>query len=107
MWYSFNRGNVHYVVISTETDYPNAFFPTNFGDQLKWLDADLAAAVKQRNVRPWIVVGGHRPLYSNKIGFVECDKTNTTCWPDKEAAIVSTAFEQAFNKYNVDLVFAG
>jgi hypothetical protein len=71
MWYSWNRGNVHWVVTSTETDYPHAFYPTQFGDQLKWLDADLAAAnaPAARALRPWIVVTGHRPLYSNFHGY--------------------------------------
>lgn len=50
MWYSFNYGMVHFVNIDTETDYANApfehqcnFFPCGgFGQQLSWLQADLA-----------------------------------------------------------------
>ena len=107
MWYSFNRANVHYVVVSSETDYPHAFFQTQFGDQLKWLEQDLSTAVSQRSARPWIVVGMHRPLYSNHHDFVDCDKSNSTCWPHGQAEIVTRAFESLFMKYNVDLVFAG
>jgi len=42
---------------------------------------------------PWIVVSGHRPLY-----------TSTTSGLCNACA---TAFEAFFNKYNVDLVLAG
>lgn len=34
MWYSFDYGLVHYVVVSTETDFPNAPEPSTFGDQV-------------------------------------------------------------------------
>jgi hypothetical protein len=39
-----------------------------FGDQLAWLDADLAAAAAPgaRAERPWIIVSGHRPVYTTK-----------------------------------------
>lgn len=71
MWYSFNYSFVHFVSISTETDQPNhpkdQYDPlgdhiSDFGDQLKWLEEDLQKAVANREKRPWIVVGGHRPL---------------------------------------------
>ncbi|CAN0529401.1 unnamed protein product, partial [Laminaria digitata] len=48
MWYSFNVGPVHFVVIDTETDFPRAdgdqiaWFRGagngGFGDQLTWLE---------------------------------------------------------------------
>jgi len=109
MWYSWNRGNVHWIATSTETDYPDAFFPTQFGDQLKWLDADLAAANSpaERALRPWIIVTGHRPLYSNAHGFCKCDGSGNTCWPYDESAKVSRAFEPLFDKYKVDIAFSG
>jgi acid phosphatase type 7 len=73
MWYSFNLHNVHFVQISTETDYPGAPSDNyrvlgkangNFGNQLEWLAADLKRANENRHLRPWIIVNGHRPLYS-------------------------------------------
>lgn len=107
MWYAFTRGNAQFVVTSTETDYPHAFFDKSFGDQLKWLDATLAAAVKNRSNVPWIFVMGHRPIYSTDNFFVDCDKSHSTCWPTGESRIVQNAFEALFNKYAVDAVFSG
>lgn len=72
MWYSFNYGPVHFVSINTETDYPNSPFGTDsiwkygpFGDQLSWLQNDLIEASANREQRPWIVVAGHRPIYTS------------------------------------------
>lgn len=72
MWYSFNHSFVHFISISTESDYPkvpndavqDVLGPkiSKFGDQLKWLEADLQKAVANRQQRPWIIVAGHRPL---------------------------------------------
>jgi len=33
-------------------------------DQLAWLEADLLEANAMRSYRPWIVVAGHRPIYT-------------------------------------------
>lgn len=48
MWYSFNLGPVHFVVVDTETDFPGASGDhftwarvgrsEGFGDQLAWLE---------------------------------------------------------------------
>ena len=75
MWYSFNRGQVSWIIISTETDYPKAFFPNaKFGNQIQWLHTTLKAAVAARKTRPWIFVVGHRPVYCADKGFIKCDK---------------------------------
>lgn len=74
MWYSFNYGLVHFISINTETDFDGA--PNNnytgsvggFGDQTKWLGNDLIQADRERSIRPWIIVLGHRPLYRVKHG---------------------------------------
>jgi len=79
MWYSFNYGQVHFVSVNTETDWPGAeeentgdshdkFLPAGHfgenGEYLKWLEADLAAAHASRKATGFprfIVAGGHRP----------------------------------------------
>jgi len=107
MWYSFDYGPIHFISINTETDYPNA--PTtpytilgsgsggNFGNQLKWLEDDLIKSNKNRNNIPWIIVYGHRPLYS-KIIFD---------WPMNAESHTKKAFESLFNKYNVNIYISG
>lgn len=72
MWYSFNYGPVHFITISAETDYPEAPNDTyvgkplkSFGNQHKWLIADLEGALQHRKEQPFIVVSGHRPMYSS------------------------------------------
>ncbi|CAI6339415.1 unnamed protein product [Periconia digitata] len=99
-WYSFEYGSVHFTMLNTETDFPNApdqpggnqhLYAGPFGktldQQLKFLEADLASV--DRSVTPWLVVSGHRPFYttssSSRCGY--CQK----------------AFEHLFYKYGVDL----
>jgi len=104
MWYSFDSGLVHWVGISTETDFPNSpegpdtlWNGGPFGDQLAWLEMDLAAANQNRAIRPWIIVIGHRPLYSTK----------SLDWPLFISITLRAAFEPLFLKYNVDLYMSG
>jgi len=75
LWYSFDYGLVHVVVINTETDFPDA--PSGPGTllnggnfqgvtgQLAWLQNDLLNANASRDRVPWIIVTGHRPLYGS------------------------------------------
>ena len=76
MWYSFDVGPLHVVALSTESDFPGApdvcHVPgascggfcdaLGCGDWRPWLEADLKSV--NRSATPWVVVGGHRPLYS-------------------------------------------
>lgn len=100
MWYSFDYANVHFVSIDTETDYPKApFNVSDFGDQLAWLEQDLAKV--DRSVTPWIIVGGHRPLYSSAIQF------SNNSIPINSSLNLQLAFEPIFAKYGVDVYFCG
>eukprot|EP01059_Diplonema_ambulator_P017833 TRINITY_DN29932_c0_g1_i1.p1 TRINITY_DN29932_c0_g1~~TRINITY_DN29932_c0_g1_i1.p1 ORF type:complete len:459 (+),score=168.54 TRINITY_DN29932_c0_g1_i1:46-1422(+) len=102
MWYSWNYGNIHFVSINTETDFPNApeethgdsgIFPAGGfgrpGEYMAWLEADLKAAHEARtsgapNARKWIVAGGHRPCCGEIPGV-----------------------QELFDKYEVDLYLSG
>jgi hypothetical protein len=106
MWYSFNHQSAHIVSISSETDYPNAPSQPDsrlgspggpFGDQLGWLEADLKAAAAARTDRPWVIVFGHRPMYSGQGGD----------FPENVEAHTQEAFEPLFNKFDVDLYICG
>jgi len=98
MWYSWNQGPVHFISINTETDWPGAseekvgdggFLPAGAfgrdGEFIAWLEADLAAATASRTLRPWIVVGGHKPLGN----------------------MAKSPFMALLTKYGVDLYVAG
>mmetsp|Transcript_29082 Transcript_29082/g.94958 ORF Transcript_29082/g.94958 Transcript_29082/m.94958 type:complete len:638 (-) Transcript_29082:64-1977(-) len=56
MWYSFEQGPVHFSMINTEVDM------TKGSEQYGWLQKDLAGVDRSRT--PWLVVAGHRPMYS-------------------------------------------
>ena len=104
MFYSYNYQNVHFVSISTETDYPNSPKKENFGnkkDQLLWLENDLIQAnlPENRKKRPFIVCYGHRPIYTGN-----AEKNNQ---PNKYAKEIQRSFEPLFQKYNVDFFFTG
>jgi len=101
MWYSFDYGGAHFVQINTESDYPDSpegegtrLGGGGFGDQITWLKNDLSNANANRHNTPWIIVSGHRPLYSRG-----GDRTS------QKAAI--TAFEEIFHQNHVDLYLSG
>jgi len=111
MWSSFDYGMVHFVMIDTETDFPNAPEGPNttlasgpFGGgvnpaQLTWLQNDLQAANENRSSIPWIVVLGHRPAYTGSTfggGSV-----------DNFSPVVQNVFSPIFEQYGVDLYISG
>ena len=108
MWYSFNHKNVHFVNIDTETDFPGS--PNDsytglqnggFGNQMAWLDADLRKANASRAAGDisWIIVGGHRPVYS-------ADEVSGNV-PTGPALALQRAVENMFLMYGVDIFFCG
>lgn len=98
LWFSYDFGQIHFIHLNMETDFPNA--PSGPGSwlngggepgQIEWLEADLIKAASNRQQVPWIIALGHRPLYSSGGACGAC----------------VDAFEALFNKYNVDVYFAG
>jgi hypothetical protein len=108
LWYSFDYGMVHVVVINTETDFPNA--PSGPGttlnggnfqgltQQVAWFAADLQAANANRAQVPWIIVTGHRPFYGSLPQLPAVPGNCNAC---------SSAFEPYILQYNVDFYFCG
>eukprot|EP00298_Acanthocystis_sp_HF-20_P005693 c15773_g2_i1.p1 GENE.c15773_g2_i1~~c15773_g2_i1.p1 ORF type:complete len:498 (+),score=190.91 c15773_g2_i1:43-1494(+) len=103
MWYSFDYGPAHFVVLDTETDYdgapeenhgdsgllPAGHFAPN-GTYLAWLENDLmkasaARAAKSSGYRSWIIAAGHRPYWELK----------------------GLGADALFQKYGVDIYFCG
>lgn len=101
MFYSFDHGQIHFVSISTETDYDGAPFKQTFGDQMTWLRKDLETAVANRRRAPWIVVLGHRPVYSSMMGYSSKGK------PTGQSLVIQNTFEQLLKDYRVDLYMVG
>lgn len=108
MWYSFRYGSIHFCNIDTETDFAGAPLDEvaskngGFGDQLAWVEADLARAAADRaaGVVSWILVGGHRPMYTR-------DESSAEGVPNGDCAAFQASFEPLFHKYGVDLYFSG
>lgn len=55
LWYSTNVGCFHIVAMNTEVNF------TEGSPQWQWLEHDLKSVDKR--VTPWILFGGHRPMY--------------------------------------------
>merc|ERR1711974_390100 len=73
-YYSFDFGCVHFIALSSETDY-NANSP-----QYNWLIKDLELV--DRQVTPWIIAGWHRPWYNtNSAHHLEAEQMRTTMEP--------------------------
>jgi predicted phosphodiesterase len=109
MWYSFDYGPVHFISGNTETDFDGAV-EKDYGDggsivglkaghfgadgeYLRWLEADLQAAVANRAERPWIVAFGHRTWFYHDHQIKEAETTQP--------------LRDLYEKYGVDLYLAG
>lgn len=95
--------------IDTETNFEGApedhytWYGGNgdfWGDQIAWLEEDLRKANEERDIRPWIFVAGHRPVYS--LHDAEDDGT-----PALFAKSLQEAVEPLFHKYKVDVYWCG
>ena len=78
-WYSFDWGDIHFVALDTERVNR---------EQVEWLDRDLAGSKL-----PWTVVYLHRPPFSSGDHGSDQD--------------VRRSFVPVFERYGVDVVFAG
>jgi hypothetical protein len=111
LWYSFNYGMAHFVIIDTETDFPDAPAGPNTtlnggnfrppGNQTAWLDKDLEIANNSRGIVPWIIVFGHRPFFGSLPEHVHDAKNTINCEACRQA------FGPTFDKYKVDFYFSG
>jgi hypothetical protein len=91
MYYSFTVGTAHFVMFNTETWIDTADVDPA---QVNWMTADLQAANANRENVPWIISGGHRPLYCS-----DSDKTQCGLF----AEILRYQAEDVFYQQHVDL----
>ena len=92
-WYSYNIGLIHFVGMSTEHDY-------NYGSkQYQFIENDLKTV--NREITPWIIFSGHRPVYVNSI---ECCEFGSDV---NVAENLQKHIEPLLHKYRVNLAFSG
>ncbi|KAK4526817.1 hypothetical protein GAYE_SCF28MG4734 [Galdieria yellowstonensis] len=109
LWYSFDQGPVHFVVLSFE-DYLNyekgeLYEETYaeplyiFQDQVQWLEKDLEAFAKRRESNPnlWLIVMAHRPI--------RCSVNVSDC--TELAPQLSASLMPYLVKYKADLYTCG
>jgi hypothetical protein len=84
--YSFNYGDVHFVMLDSQEGEQSQFIPDMLELQRQWLEADLAATDKK-----WIIVFIHRPLFGNK--------------PNGINENLRRMFVGVFDQYQVNVVF--
>ena len=94
-WWSYDVGIIHFVGMSTEQNF------TVGSPQYEFLAADLAAV--DRNVTPWIVFNGHRPMYVSST-------FNDTTSPYSDVTVMDQLIlniEPLLQKYQVNVAFWG
>eukprot|EP00879_Flechtneria_rotunda_P027871 GHRR01029908.1.p1 GENE.GHRR01029908.1~~GHRR01029908.1.p1 ORF type:complete len:127 (-),score=30.07 GHRR01029908.1:375-755(-) len=83
------------VLDGTAADNINPLAGAAGSEQHAWVLSDLAAVNRSRT--PWVVVGGHRPIYISSNNIMPGDGDQPV------AAALREAFEDAFIKYKVIL----
>eukprot|EP00128_Syssomonas_multiformis_P008765 Colp12_sorted_trinity150504_noHs@23214 len=89
LWYSFNVGNAHWIILNSYSSF------TKGTDQYNWLVADLASI--DRSATPWVFVLVHAPWYNS----------NEAHQDEKESYGMKAAMEKLVFDAKVDVVFAG
>ena len=89
--WSYDIGLIHLVGIDTESNFSVG------SSQYHWLERDLSRV--NRSVTPWIVVGGHRPMYANSYYNGRVDAIV------RIMDLLIKNLEPLFYKYKVDLAF--
>lgn len=91
LYYSFDMGNVHIAIISTEHDISAGTA------QWQWLQADLERVDRQQT--PWLLVMGHRPMYIDSMWNDTIDSDQYV------AAHLRASIEPLFLRYRVNAAF--
>jgi hypothetical protein len=86
--YSFDVGNVHFVVLDTQAGEQARIMPDLLERQRDWLEEDLRKSDKK-----WKIAIMHRPAFNNK---VHVDNPN-----------IQNIFVPIFEKYRVNIAFSG
>ncbi|HWR44501.1 metallophosphoesterase family protein [Sporomusa sp.] len=86
--YSFDYGDAHFSILDSQLQEEAEWIPNMLTLQQEWLEKDLAGTNKR-----WKLVFIHRPVYHNRPAAGDED--------------LRDAFTPLFDRYHVDVVFAG
>jgi len=92
-WYSFDYGNVHIMMMSTEHEFAPG------SEQYKFIVKDLSSV--NRKITPWLIFTGHRPMY------VDSTNNEGDSGEIKVSALLRNHLEDVLVKYKVDLAMWG
>jgi hypothetical protein len=98
-YFSFNVGKIHYLFLNYDWYYDNAEFNANQTAMMDFIYNDLNTANATRNIRPWIIIVTHRPIY--------CSYSSPSDPVDKRCYSFYSQYEmfdEIYYNYRVDLV---
>ena len=100
-FYSFDMGPAHIVMMNTEC----YFYYSNITQvtQMNWLLDDLNKANANRQLRPWLIVLSHHPLYCSVNYRLPLLKNNGDCGVD--SLKLQKQLEEVFYQNGVDIYF--
>ncbi len=93
IYYSFNMGYAHYLIIDTEHDF------TVGSAQYNFIVKDLQSV--DRSITPWLIVAGHRPQY------ISSTNENLPAGDLPVARLLRKNLDPLFKQYKVDVAFWG
>lgn len=95
-FYSLNLGQAHWIFFNTEV-YLDDTLKGAQQTETNWLLKDLEQANRERDIRPWIILMTHHPLYCS----VD-PKLSPQC--GSQSVLFRGLFEDIFVKYGLDLL---
>lgn len=100
-FYSFDYGPAHFVMFDTEV----FFYYSNDTQQtqVNWLIQDLEKANQNRNLRPWLILLSHHPLYCSVNWEIPLLQSNKDCGVD--TLKLQNDLEEIFYTNAVDIYF--
>ena len=101
-FYSFDMGPAHFIMMNTEVYFQPEFNITIL-TQMNWLLDDLAKANANRELRPWLIVLSHHPLYCSINWKIPLLRSNGDCGED--AWKLQEELEEVFYQNGVDVYF--
>lgn len=102
-WWSYDVGLIHFVGMSTEHNFSMG------SEQYLWIENDLRNV--DRKITPWVIFGGHRPVYVNSN---LCCKENVTCGTNcylgsdqGVSTMLQESIEPLLYRFHVNIAFSG